>query len=68
MAWYVAVLASDLRWPPAPDDLGRAIERLRWWRWDEDVAESGWVLRLAISDPYRGWAAAIGATDVLDEG
>ena len=67
MAWYVAVLASDLRWPPIPDHLERAIKRLRWWRWDEDVAENGWVLRLAISDPSGGWAAAIGATDVLNE-
>jgi len=67
MAWYVAVLASEMTWPPDVTGLGRAIEHLSWWRWDDDVSESGWVLRLAVSDPSGGWAAAIGATDVLDE-
>jgi hypothetical protein len=67
MAWYVAGIASDVSWPPEPDSLGRALRRLEWWRWDEGLAEAGWVLRLAVSDRAAGWAAAIGATDVLDE-
>jgi hypothetical protein len=66
-AWYVAALVSDLGWPPRRDDLARAVPRSSWWRWDEDVSERGWVFRLAVSDPSAGWAAAIGATDLLEE-
>ncbi len=67
MAWYVSTVLADLRWPPEPDELGREIQRLSWWRWDEDVSERGWVFRLAVSNPSAGWTAAIGATDVLNE-
>lgn len=63
----VAALA-DLPWPCAPDELGRALEGLRWYRWDEGEPEQGWVLRVAVADPEHGWAAALGATDLAEDG
>ncbi|MGH2731026.1 MAG: hypothetical protein ACRDJI_10525 [Actinomycetota bacterium] len=65
-AWYTAALLSGLEWPVDPDDLGRELEHLAWHRWDEGEPEEGWVLRLAI-EHADGWAAAIGASDVLEE-
>jgi hypothetical protein len=65
-AWYLGVQLTDLAWPPAPDELGREIARLRWHRWDEEMEEQGWILRLAVDDPEHGWAAAISATDLLE--
>ena len=67
MAWVVAAQLTEIRWPPDPDDLGKAMEELRWFRWEEDIAEEGWALRIAVEDPVHGWAAALGATDVLEE-
>jgi hypothetical protein len=65
LAWYVAALLAGAPWPSEPEVLGRALQRLRWYRWDDGSAESGWVLRVAVEDPGEGWSAAIGATDVL---
>jgi hypothetical protein len=42
------------------------LEGLAWYRWDEGEPEEGWVLRLAV-EHSDGWAAAIGASDVLEE-
>lgn len=67
VAWYTAAILADQEWPPAPDALGAAAASLRWYRWDEGEPEKGWVLRLAIEDPEHGWAAAIAATDLLEE-
>jgi hypothetical protein len=67
LAWYVASLLVEAPWPPNPDGLGRALGRLRWYRWDEGSAEKGWVLRVAVADPHHGWAASIGATDLLED-
>ncbi|MDQ3951523.1 MAG: hypothetical protein M3279_00970, partial [Actinomycetota bacterium] len=66
-AWYTAALLADLSWPSPGEDLGAASARLRWFAWDEADVEEGWVLRIAIEDPAQGWAAALGATDVLTE-
>lgn len=66
-AWHVAALLLDLPSPSEPSELGSALGRLRWYRWDEGAPEEGWVLRVAVEDPDNGWAAAIGATDVLSE-
>jgi hypothetical protein len=66
-AWYTAALLSDLPWPVAGAELGAAAARLGWFLWDEEGPEEGWVLRIAVEDPAGGWAAAIGATDVLAE-
>lgn len=66
-AWYTAALLADLPWPARGVDLGAAAERLRWFLWDEEGPEEGWVLRLAVEDAAGGWAAALGATDVLTD-
>jgi hypothetical protein len=67
MSWVVASHLAEIPWPPDPEELGRAIEELRWFRWEEDIGEEGWALRIAIEDPVNGWAAALGATDLLEE-
>jgi hypothetical protein len=67
MAWYVTGVAAGLQWPIEPLELGRALTELSWYRWDEGEPEQGWVLRLAVEDRNAGWAAAIGATDLLEE-
>jgi hypothetical protein len=66
-AWYTAALLSDLPWPSPGEAVGAAAAKLRWFLWDEEGPEEGWVLRIAVEDPARGWAAALGATDVLTE-
>ena len=67
LAWYTVALLGDLTWPARPDDVHRALDALDWFYWDEGAAEEGWVLRLAVEDPANGWAAAIGATDLLED-
>ena len=64
-AWYTVALLADLPWPAPGAELGAAAARLRWFLWDEEGPEEGWVLRIAVEDPDDGWAAALGATDVL---
>jgi hypothetical protein len=66
MAFYTVATLGDLGWPAAPVAIGETAARLRWYRWDEGAAEKGWILRLAVEDD-AGWAAAIGATDLLEE-
>ena len=66
IAWYAGAVLADEPWPGSPRDLGAGLERLRWYRWDEGAPEEGWALRLAVEDPGGSWAAAIGATDVLE--
>jgi hypothetical protein len=67
MAWYAAALLADAPWPPS-EQLGSQIAALRWYRWDEGAPEPGWVLRLGVESPSQGWAAAVAATDVTEEG
>lgn len=67
MAFYTVSVLGDLGWPAPVDAVGETAARLRWFRWDEGRPEEGWVLRLAVEHPDDGWAAAIGATDILDE-
>jgi hypothetical protein len=67
LAWVVAAQLAEVNWPPDPAELGRAIGELRWFRWEEDIAEEGWALRIAVEDPLHGWAAALGATDLLED-
>jgi hypothetical protein len=62
-SWWAATVLSGLDWPPEPDQLAAAIERLDWWAWD-DGPLTGWVLRLAVADRGAGWAAAVDARDV----
>ena len=49
------------------EDPESALETIEWFAWDEGEPEKGWVLRLAFGSPEEGWAAAIAATDLLDE-
>jgi hypothetical protein len=67
MAFYLIGVLGDLGWPAAPDAIGATAARFKWYVWDEDATEEGWVFRLAVEDPNDGWAAAIGATDLLDD-
>jgi hypothetical protein len=67
LAWFVSALASGTRWPVTPDKLGESLERLSWYYWDEGEPEEGWVLRIAFEDPAQGFAAALAATDLMEE-
>ncbi|MDQ3963153.1 MAG: hypothetical protein M3277_04460 [Actinomycetota bacterium] len=67
LAWFVAARASGTDWPVAPDELGAALEHIRWFYWDEGEPEEGWVLRIAFEDPEHGLAAALAATDIVEE-
>jgi hypothetical protein len=62
-AWWAAAALAGLDWPPDPDALGAAIDRLSWWVWDDGMPGTGWILRLAATDPAEGWTAALDATD-----
>jgi hypothetical protein len=62
-AWWAAAGLVGLDWPPDPAELGRKLQELAWWVWDDGLPGSGWVLRLAAADPAAGWAAALDATD-----
>lgn len=66
MTFYVVATLGDLGWPAPPDAIEETASRLRWYRWSEGDVEQGWQLRLAVEDPEDGWAAAIGATDLLE--
>ena len=67
LAWFVASLATGTGWPVAPDELGAALEQLRWFYWDEGGPEEGFVLRIAFEDAEHNLAAAVAATDVLED-
>ena len=67
LTWYTIALLADLPWPADVDELGEAVARLRWYRFDEGVAEEGWILRVAVEDAEQGWAAALAATDLLTD-
>jgi hypothetical protein len=67
LAWYTAAVLTGFRWPVEPHGLFEALNRLRFYRWDEGSAESGWTLRLVVEEPVERWAAALGATDLLEE-
>ena len=67
MSWYTLSVLAGAPWPVDPGELAEAAGDLRWFRWDEGDPEEGWVLRLAIEHVSDGWAAAIAATDVLED-
>lgn len=67
MALYTATLLVDVPWPGSLQDLGELLDELDFVVWDEGAVEQGWVLRIAVADTARGWAAAIAATDLLEE-
>jgi hypothetical protein len=65
-AWWVAHRAAGLAFPADPGALGRALERLAWYAFDDGTPGSGWQLRLAVEDPRSGGAAAVDAHDRPD--
>jgi hypothetical protein len=67
LAWCTLAVLLGADWPARPDELAADIGRLRWWRWDEGEPETGWVLRIAVEHADDGWAAALAATDLLDD-
>jgi hypothetical protein len=68
LAWRATSALCDVGWPPDTEELAGIMRQLEWYRWDEGAPEHGWSLRLAVRDPQDGWAAAIAATDLLEEG
>jgi hypothetical protein len=62
-AWWAAAALAGLDWPPDPGALGAALEGLAWSVWDDGMPGTGWILRLAVTDPAGGWSAALDATD-----
>jgi len=62
-AWWAAATLTGSDWPAEPQALGRAIERLRWWLWDDGMPATGWVLRVGVEDADAGWSAALDARD-----
>ena len=62
-AWWAAAALAGLDWPPDPAALGAALDRRTWWVWDDGMPGTGWILRLAATDPAAGWTAALDATD-----
>ncbi len=68
LAWYTAALVAGASWPVDAAELPELLPSVRWYRWDEGAPEQGWALRAAVENSEEGWAAAIGATDLLAEG
>lgn len=68
LAWSALAAIAGEPWPAPGGALAAASESLEWFRWDEGEPEKGWVLRLAVQDREQGWAAAIGASDLVEEG
>lgn len=66
-AWWAAAALADLPWPPEPDELGAALGGLAWHLWS-DGSETGWSLRLAITDPDAGITWVVAAVDDPPEG
>lgn len=67
LALYTSSLISDLRWPPNWDELGTTLDQLSFYRFDEADVGEGWIFRLVIEDAEQGWAAAISASDLVEE-
>ena len=67
LTWYMLSVVAGTSWPVEPGALRRALDEVRWYRWDEGDPEEGWVLRIAVEHARDGCAAALGASDVLDD-
>ncbi len=65
LAWWTIAMLADLEWPAEPEAIGETVDRLDWAWFDDGSPESGWVLRLAVSDETAGLAWAISAVDVV---
>ena len=65
-AWWVLASLADLDWPPQADKVGRVVQRLRWFWFDNGSPGTGWQLRLAVEDPETGLAWSVAAVDAPD--
>jgi hypothetical protein len=65
IAWHAvaAICGFDPHTELDADELGEAIEELRWCWWQSSDALTGHVLRIAAEDPVDGVAFAISAVD-----
>ena len=69
--WWCAAALTGLNededpWPPEPEELGTALEELRWGTWKTAQQTAGWQLNLVIEDPSHGLAWALAAHDLRD--
>ena len=64
-AWWTATVTTGLgqEWPPSADDLGQAVDDVRWFAWAPVEELTGWDLHLAAESPGRGVSVAMAATD-----
>ena len=62
-AWWALAALGGVEWPPDPEELAAALDRLRWHRWEPAGSTHGWSACLAVSDPTRGMAWALYAVD-----
>lgn len=67
-AWWVVATLGGIAWPPEQAELGAALDRLIWVRWEPADVSHGWVGCLAVEDPVRGLAWALYAVDDHREG
>ena len=63
-AWWAIAAICDLDWPVEPEAMGKAIDELSFYWFDDGSPPSGWALRLAIEHLGTGYAWAISATDL----
>jgi hypothetical protein len=63
LAWWVVANLADLDWPADPSAVGAAATSLAWHWFDDGSPDTGWVLRLAVTDPDAGLSWAVSATD-----
>ncbi|HZA85433.1 MAG TPA: DUF6183 family protein, partial [Acidimicrobiales bacterium] len=65
-AWWTAATLCGLDTNTLdPDELGDALDDLRWHWWDAAEPDTGWTLRLAVEDPLDGIAWAVSAADAV---
>lgn len=64
-AWWAVAAVTGLLddWPLPADVLGEAASELRWFLWDAGEPDTGWSLRVAVTDEHDGLAWAVAATD-----
>jgi len=65
-AWWAIAALCDLDWPPDPDEIGSAVNRLGYFWFDDGSPGTGWELRFGIADPSTRLAWAISAVDSAD--
>lgn len=62
-AWWLAHELAGLEWPPQPEELGEAVQHLRWYLWTDGSPDTGWSLQIAIESPGEGLAWALSGVD-----